>query len=124
MIAVLLSQIAVTTLGAGLLFLGVREAVAPRAGARGYGVPIAADTEPTPYLGVKANRDIALGALLILVAFTSSPGVIASTLGIATLCPAWDAALVLHYGRRQDSIVHLATAGYSMLVALLAIGGR
>ena len=120
----LLSQIAVTALGGGLLFLGVREAIAPRAGARGYGVPVATGATPTPYLEVKANRDIALGALLILVAFTTSPSVVAGTLGIATLCPAWDAGLVLRYGRPQDAIVHVATAAYSVLVALLANGGR
>lgn len=120
----ILTQIAVTTLGSGLVVLGLREAIAPRAGARGYGVPVAADAPPTPYLEVKANRDIALGALLILLVFTSTPAVIAATLGIATLCPAWDAALVLHYGRPQDALIHLATAGYSLLVAFLAMGGR
>lgn len=120
----ILSQIASTALGIGILFLGVREAIAPRAGARAYGIPVATGTEPTPYLGVKANRDIVLGILLVLIALTTSPAVLAATLGIATLCPAWDAALVLHYGRSQDAIVHIATAGYMVLFALLAIGGR
>lgn len=120
----ILTQIATTALGTGLLFLGVREAIAPRAGAHGYGIPVAGGTEPTPYLEVKANRDIVLGALLILVAFTTSPSVVAATLGIGTLCPAWDAVLVLRYGRSRDAVVHIATAGYMVLVVLLAIGGR
>jgi hypothetical protein len=120
----ILSQIASIALGIGMLFLGVREAITPRTAARGYGIPVAAGSEPTPYLGVKANRDIALGILLILIALTTSPAVLAATLVIATLCPAWDAALVLHHGRSKDAIVHIATAAYMLLFALLAIAGR
>ena len=120
----MLSQIAASTLGAGLLSLGIREGVAPRSGARGYGIPVAGDREPTPYLEVKANRDIALGAIVILVAWTTSPVVVASTLGIGTLCPAWDAVLVRRHGRPQDTIVHISTAAYMVLIAALALGGR
>ena len=120
----ILTQIATTALGTGLWFLGVREAIAPRTGARAYGIPVATGTEPTPYLEVKANRDIVLGTFLILVAFKTSPAVVAATLGIGTLCPAWDAVLVRRYGRSQDATVHIATAGYMLLVAMLAIGHK
>jgi len=120
----LITHIAAAALGAGVVALGAREAIAPRAAARGYGVPVAPDLPPTPYLSVKANRDVALGALLVLVAYTSPPVVVAATLGIASICPVWDAALVLRYGRPRDAVIHAATAVYALVAALFALGGH
>jgi hypothetical protein len=119
-----LTQTAVVALGAMMLFIGVREAIAPRAAARGYGVPLDADRPPTPYHSGKANRDIALGMLLVLIAFTSSPAGIAAMLVAAALCPVWDGLLVLRLGRRRDTIIHFATAAYLLAAAGLALAGR
>ncbi len=63
-----ISQGMTYALAAALAALSARAAFAPRGAAVAYGVPIPEGTEPTPYLEVKANRDLTLAGLLIVTA--------------------------------------------------------
>ena len=110
-------------LAAALLGLAVREIVAPRTAARSYGVPIPECIDPTPYLEVKANRDLVLAGLLV-VAASASRSVFSLALLVGTIAPLADALTVKRHGTTSSTVVHLGTAAYSIVASALAAAGR
>jgi len=118
-----ISQGMTYVLAVGLAALAARSALAPRAAALAYGVPIAEGTVPTPYLEVKANRDLVLAGLLVVVA--SAPAVIlASALFVGAIAPAADAWIVSRHGKISATAVHLATVAFMIVGGALAVSGH
>ena len=118
-----LSQGMTYGIAAALVALAARAAVAPRIAASGYGVPIPEGIEPTPYLEVKANRDLVLAGLLVVAASASSP-ILAATLFVGTIAPLADAFTVKRHGKTSDTAIHFGTAAYLVAAAFLALIGR
>jgi hypothetical protein len=108
---------------AGLVALSARTATAPRAAASAYGVALPEGLEPTPFLEVKANRDLVLGGLLV-VAGAAGSSVLAEALFIGAISPLADAFTVVRHGKRSDTAVHLVTAAYIFVAGFLASSGR
>ena len=106
-------------LAAALLALSARSALAPREAALAYGVPLPNGIEPTPYLEVKANRDLVLAALLVVTA-SASRSVLACALFVGAIAPAADALIVKRHGKRSATAVHLATVAYMIVAGTLA----
>jgi hypothetical protein len=118
-----LSQGMTYALAAALLALSLREAVAPRTAASGYGVPIPEGIEPTPYLEVKANRDFVLAGLLV-VAASASGSVLSAALLVGTIAPLADAFTVKRHGKTSGTAVHLGTAAFMIVAGALAASGH
>lgn len=118
-----LSQGMTYALAAGLVALSVRSALAPRAAALAYGVPVVEGAVPTPYLEVKANRDFVLAALLIVTA-SASRSVLAFALFFGAIAPAADAWIVSRHGKSSGTAVHLATVAYIIVAGSLALSGH
>ena len=108
---------------AALLALSVREAIAPRTAARSYGVPIPDAIEPTPYLEVKANRDLVLAGLLV-VAASAGHTTLALALCVGAIAPLADAFIVKRHGALSGTVIHLGTTAYLFGTAILAIAGH
>jgi hypothetical protein len=118
-----LSQGMTYALVAGLVALSAREALAPRAAALGYGVPIPEGTDPTPYLEVKANRDFVLAGSLV-VAASAGNSILAAALLFGTIAPVADAWTVKRHGKVPDTAIHLGTAAFMIVAGALAAAGR
>ncbi len=118
-----ISQGMTYALAAGLVALAVRSALAPRAAAVAYGVPIPEGTAPTPYLEVKANRDFVLAALLVVTA-SASESILALALFFGAIAPAADAWNVSRHGKVSGTAVHLATVAYMIVAGALAASGN
>jgi hypothetical protein len=110
-------------LAAALVALSARAAFAPRGAAFAYGVPIPDEAAPTPYLEVKANRDLVLAGLLVVTASASRP-VLASALFVGAIAPAADAWTVSRHGKMSGTAIHLATVAYLIVAGALAASGR
>lgn len=105
----------VAVLAAFMLFLGVRGFFDPISAAHGFGADLAAVVDGF-YVHVKADRDLAIGLLLValLVYRRITPLVIA----VATLCvaPIIDATLVTLHGRLGYALaVHGSAAAYGVI---------
>ena len=118
-----ISQWMTLVLAAAVASFGSRAALDPRGAALGYGVPVPDGTPPTPFLEVKANRDIVLGILLALVAFASR-STLAYVLFAGAIAPAADAWIVSRHGKMSATPVHLATVAYMIVAGALAISGH
>jgi hypothetical protein len=106
-------------LATALLALSARAALSPRGAAIAYGVPVPDGIAPTPYLEVKANRDLVLGALLVVTA-SASPSVLASALFVGAIAPAADAWIVKRHGKTAGTAVHLGTVAFMIVASALA----
>lgn len=118
-----ISQWMTLVLAAAIAFFGIRAALDPRGAALAYGVPVPDGTPPTPFLEVKANRDVVLGIFLVVVAFASR-STLASVLFAGALAPAADAWIVSRHGKMSATPVHLVTAAYMIVAGALAISGH
>jgi hypothetical protein len=115
-------------IGVGIIFLGARFVVAPKAAAAGYGVPVAeaADQfpgrDPYPWLYVKGVRDIASGIFLLILLANRSPHLLGAFMAAATLIPVGDAVIVLCSGGSRAAAfgIHGVTAAV-MLAASAAL---
>jgi hypothetical protein len=110
-------------LAVALVALSARAAFAPRGAALAYGIPIPDGTNPTPYLEVKANRDLVLGGLLVATA-SASGSVLASALFVGAIAPAADAWIVSRHGKFSGTAVHLGTVAYLIVAGALAASGH
>jgi hypothetical protein len=110
-------------LAAGLAALAARAAFAPRGAALAYGVPIPENTAPTPFLEVKANRDLTLAALLVVTA-SASQSILAFALFFGALAPAADAWIVARHGKMSATPIHLGTVVYLIIAGALAASGH
>jgi len=91
--------------GAGIIVIGARFLLAPRAAAAGYGLP--ASPEPgsaDPYLAVKGVRDITSGLFVFILIAARDPRVLGWLMLAATLIPVADSVIVIrHHGSRATA---------------------
>jgi hypothetical protein len=123
-----LASITSGAIGAGIILIGARFLVVPRAAAAGYGVlaePGGAQTQPGspyPWLYVKGVRDIASGIFIFILLANGAPHVLGAFMAAATLIPLGDAVIVLRSGGARAAAfgIHGATAAV-MLAASAAL---
>ena len=106
-------------LGLGIIFIGTRFLLAPKAAAADFGISIGQSGDP--YLSVKGVRDIASGLVALILLATGVPHVLGGFMLAASIIPIGDAIIVL---RRKGSKataygVHAATAAVMLLTAAL-----
>lgn len=118
-----MSQGMTYVLAAGLAALSARAAFAPRGAALAYGVPLPEGAAPTPFLEVKANRDLVLAGLLVVTA-SASQSVLAAALFVGAIAPAADAWTVARHGKPFGTGIHLATVAYLIVAGALAASGH
>jgi hypothetical protein len=118
-----ISQGMTYTLAAALVGLSARAAFAPRGAALAFGVPVPDGTAPTPYLEVKANRDLTLAGLLVVTA-SANASLLAFALFVGAIAPAVDAWIVSRHGKIASTPVHLGTVVYLLVAGALAASGH
>ena len=113
-------------IGVGIVVVGARFLIAPRAAAAGYGLP--AGPEPGsagPYLAVKGVRDITCGLFVFILIAARDPHVLGWLMLAATLIPICDSVIVIrHHGSKATAYtVHGATAAFMLATSglLLAV---
>ena len=113
-------------LGAGIIFIGVRFLVNPRAAAAGYGIPNE-QGGPTsdPYLAVKGVRDIAFGVVTFVLLAAEKPQILGRYLVAASIVPIGDAIIVLRGNGPKATAygVHATTAAGMLGTAALLFSG-
>ena len=120
-----LASIVAGAVGVGIIAIGARFLLAPRAAAAGFGVPAepAGDQTPArgpyPWLYAKGVRDIAAGLFLGILLANGAPHLLGAFMVAASLIPVGDAAIVLRSGGTRAAAfgIHGATAA-----VLLAAG--
>lgn len=112
----------VVVLAAFLLLLAVSGALDPLGAAHGFGVDLAAPADAF-YLHVKADRDLALFAVLVALAIYRRPAPLALFVAATCIAPVVDATLVAldpHGSLGYALAVHGSAAAYGVVtVALL-----
>lgn len=110
----------VVLLAAFLLFLAVFGTLDPLAAAHGFGADLVAPADAF-YLHVKADRDLALFAVLTALAIYRRPLPLALCVGPAVVAPVIDATLVaLHQGSLGYALaVHGSAAVYGVVTTVL-----
>lgn len=107
-------------LGLGIIFIGTRFLLAPRAAAAGFGIAVGQSGESTdPYLSVKGVRDIASGFVALILLATGVAPILGGFMLAASIIPIGDAIIVL---RRKGSKataygVHAVTAAVMLATA-------
>ena len=111
--------------GAGIIVIGARFLLAPRAAAAGYGLP-AAPSEPGsagPYPAIKGARDITSGLFVVILIAARQPRLLGWLMLAATLIPIADSVIVIrHHGSKATAYgVHGATAAFMLATAGLLL---
>ena len=113
-------------LGAGIIVIGARFLVVPRAAAAQYGIATEQGGPASdPYLAVKGVRDIASGVVVFVLLAAGKPHVLGRYLAAASIIPIGDAIIVLRGNGSKATAygVHGTTAvGMLGTAALLLIG--
>jgi len=109
-------------LGAGIIVIGARFLVAPRAAAAGYGITA---EQGDPYLAVKGVRDIASGVVVFVLLAAGKPHVLGRWLIAASVIPIGDAIIVLRGNGPKATAygVHGTTAAGMLGTAALLLSG-
>lgn len=113
-------------LGAGIIVIGARFLVAPRAAAAGYGITTEQGAPAIdPYLAVKGVRDIASGVVAFVLLAADKPHVLGSYLVAASIIPIGDAIIVLRGDGPKATAygVHGTTATVMLGTAALLLSG-
>ena len=113
-------------LGAGIIVIGGRFLVAPRAAAAAYGVTTEqGGSASDPYLAVKGVRDIASGVVAFVLLATGKPHVLGSYLVAASIIPIGDAIIVLRGNGPKATAygVHGSTAVLMLGTAAVLLSG-
>ena len=109
-------------IGAGIIFIGIREFFQPQIGAQGYGVPLQ-DPHDAPFLAIKAARDIATGILALTFLAQRDRRILASAIAALTLIPVLDGLIVFSHAQwifTPIILIHWGTAAVMLaIVALL-----
>jgi hypothetical protein len=110
-------------IAAGLIFIGARFLLVPRAAAAGYGVPTAEGAEVTPYLAVKGDRDIGFGLVTIALLIAAPAHALGWFLVAGASMPLADMLIVLrNHGPRATAYgVHGATAAVMLAIAAVLL---
>jgi hypothetical protein len=123
-----LASIVSGVIGVGIILIGTRFLLAPRAAAAGFGVPVDPPGAQTPggsaypWLHVKGVRDIASGIFLCILLANRAPHLLGAFMVAASLIPVGDAMIVLRSGGTRAAAfgIHGATAAV-MLAASAAL---
>jgi len=109
-------------IGAGIIFIGIREFLQPQIGAQGFGVPLQ-DPHDAPFLAIKAARDIATGIVALTFLAQRDRRFLASAIVALTLIPVLDGLIVFshaHWIFTPIILIHWGTAAVMLaIVALL-----
>ena len=111
-------------LGLGIIAIGVRFLLAPRAAAAAYGVAIREEIGAAgAYLSAKGVRDIASGLVLLLLIAIAGYRVLGGWMLVMTLIPIGDAVVVLRSGGSKATAygVHVATAVVMAVIGILLL---
>ena len=109
---------------AGIIVIGARFLLAPRAAAAGYGLPAAPEPgSADPYLAVKGVRDITSGLFVVILIAARQPRLLGWLMLAATLIPIADSVIVIrHHGSKATAYgVHGATAAFMLATAGLLL---
>ena len=113
-------------LGAGIIVIGARFLVAPRAAAAAYGITPEQDGPASdPYLATKGVRDIASGVAVFLLLAAGKPHALGRYLAAASIIPIGDAITVLRGDGAKATAygVHGTTAAVMLGTAGLLLSG-
>jgi hypothetical protein len=111
-------------IGASIIFIGARFILAPRVGARGYGVqPDLSQPSVGAYLSVKGIRDIASGLFLFILMAAGAVHLLGWVILAATIIPIADAIIVLGHGGSKSIAygVHGLTAAVMLTTSALLL---
>ena len=107
-------------LGLGIIFIGTRFLLAPRAAAADFGIAAGQDSgRSDPYLSVKGVRDIASGLILFILLMAGEPRLLGGFMLAAAIIPVGDAIIVLQRNGPRATVygVHGATAAVMLAAA-------
>jgi len=110
--------------GVGIVVIGARFLLAPRAAAAGYGIPATPEAASAgPYLAVKGVRDITSGLFVVILIAARQPRLLGWLMLAATLIPIADSVIVIrHHGSKATAYgVHGATAAFMLATAGLLL---
>jgi Domain of unknown function (DUF4267) len=110
--------------GLGIIVIGVRFLLAPRAAAAGYGVAIEEEIRGAgAYLSAKGVRDIVSGLVVFLLIATAGHRVLGGWMLVMALIPIGDAVVVLRSGGSKATAygVHVATAVVMVVIGILLL---
>ena len=113
-------------LGAGIIVIGARFLVAPRAAAAAYGIATDQDGPASdPFLAAKGVRDIASGVAALVLLAAGKPHVLGRYLAAASIIPIGDAMIVLRGNGPKATAygVHGTTAAVMLGTAALLLSG-
>jgi len=113
-------------LGAGIIVIGARFLVAPRAAAAAYGIATEQGGPASdPYLAAKGVRDIASGVAVFLLLAAGKPHALGRYLAAASIIPIGDAITVLRGDGAKATAygVHGTTAAVMLGTAGLLLSG-
>jgi hypothetical protein len=113
-------------LGAGIIVIGARFLVAPRAAAAAYGISIEQDGPAAdPYLAAKGVRDIASGLAVFVLLAAGKPHLLGRYLLAASVIPIGDSIAVLRGNGPKAAAygVHDTTAAVMLVTAALLLSG-
>jgi Domain of unknown function (DUF4267) len=111
-------------LGLGIIVIGVRFLLAPRAAAAGYGVAIEEEIRGAgAYLSAKGVRDIVSGLVVFLLIAAAGHRVLGGWMLVMALIPIGDAVVVLRSGGSKATAygVHVATAVVMAVIGILLL---
>ena len=106
--------------GAGIIVVGARFLIAPRAAAAGYGLPAVPEPGSAgPYLAVKGIRDITCGLFVFILIATCQSRLLGWLILAATLISADSGIVIRHRGSKATACgVHRATAAFTLAKVL------
>lgn len=111
-------------IGLGIIVIGVRFLLAPRAAAAAYGVAVEEEIAAAgAYLSAKGVRDIVSGLVVFLLIAIAGYRVLGGWMLVMTLIPIGDAVVVLRSGGSKAIAygVHLATAMVMAVTGILLL---
>ena len=111
-------------LGLGIIAIGIRFLLAPRAAAAAYGVAIEQEIRGAgAYLSAKGVRDIVSGLVVFLLIAAAGHRVLGGWMLVMALIPIGDAAVVLRSGGSKATAygVHVATAVVMIVIGFLLL---
>jgi Domain of unknown function (DUF4267) len=113
-------------LGAGIIVIGARFLVAPRAAAAGYGIASEQGAQGSdPYLAVKGVRDIGYGVVTFVLLAAGKPHILGRYLAAASIVALGDAIIVLRGDGPKATAygVHATTAAAMLGTAAPLLNG-
>ena len=107
-------------LGLGIIFIGARFLLAPRAASASFGIAVGRGSgSADPYLSVKGVRDIASGLVVFILLAAEEPRLLGGFMLAASIIPVGDAIIVLRRNGPKATVygVHAATAAVMLAAA-------